>query len=303
MHYWNRSLICQHGGSITAVDLIKDMKDSECIEFLQWTLPKLGMRWPGFRKVRRQVARRIDKRVRELGLADLDDYRSYLQDHRGEWGRLDAMCRISISRFYRDRGVFDKLEELLAGIAKESLERGEELLNCWSAGCASGEEAYTLLLIWELRLKARFPGLDLRITATDSDLNMLRRAKAGCYKPGSMKNLPVELIEAGFDRSDEQLCIKNRFKRKVTFLNQDIREAMPDGPFRIILCRNLIFTYYDEPLQLKLLKGIRERLIPGGILITGIHETLPGGAEKFFVPDTTQAGIYRRDLRPEGREG
>ena len=278
------------------------MKDSERINFLQWALPKLGMRWPGFRKVRRQVARRIDRRVRELGLAGLNDYRSYLQDHQGEWGRLDAMCRITISRFYRDRGVFDKLEGLLAGIAKESLERGEELLHCWSAGCASGEEAYTLLLIWELRLKSRFPGLKMRITATDSDPNMLRRGEAGCYGPGSMKDLPGELVEAGFDHSGGQLCIKDRFKRKVTFLNQDIREAMPDGPFRIILCRNLIFTYYDEPLQLKLLKGIRERLIPGGILVTGIHEALPVGAEELFVPETSHIGIYRRSQHSRRRK-
>lgn len=271
------------------------MKDSECIEFLRWALPKLRMRWPGFRKVRRQVARRIDRRVRELGLAGLEDYRSYLRDNRGEWGRLDVMCRITISRFYRDRGVFDKLEELLAGIAKESLERGEELLNCWSAGCASGEEAYTLLLIWELRLKARFPGLELRITATDSDPNMLRRGEAGCYKPGSVKDLPVELIEAGFDRSGGQLCIKDRFKRRVIFLNQDIREAMPDGPFRIILCRNLVFTYFNDTMQRKILERVAEKLIPGGLLVTGIHETIPGGAEEFFVADTTQAGIYRRD--------
>lgn len=279
------------------------MKDSECIAFLQWALPKLEMRWPGFRKVRRQVCKRIDGRTRELGLAGTDVYKAYLDDHPGEWGRLDAMCRITISRFYRDRGVFERLEELLAGIAKESLERGEELLNCWSAGCASGEEAYTLLLIWELRLKARFPGLDLRITATDSDLNMLRRGEEGCYKPGSMKDLPIELIEAGFDRSGGQLCIKDRFKKKVTFLNQDIREAMPDGPFRIILCRNLMFTYFNESLQRKALERLAERLIPGGLLVTGIHETLPGGAEKSFVPDTTQAGIYRRDLKPEKWEG
>jgi chemotaxis protein methyltransferase CheR len=279
------------------------MKDSEYIAFLQWTLPKLEMRWPGFRKVRRQVCKRIDGRVRELGLAGLDDYRSYLQDHRGEWARLDAMCRISISRFYRDRGVFERLEGLLAGIAKESLERGEELLNCWSAGCASGEEAYTLLLIWELRLKSRFPELGLKITATDSDPNMLRRGETGCYGPGSIKDLPGELIEAGFNHLDEQLCIIDRLKREIIFLNQDIRERMPDGPFHLILCRNLIFTYYDEPLQLKLLKGIRERLIPGGILVTGIHEALPSGAKELFVPDTAQAGIYRRDLRPQGREG
>lgn len=76
------------------------MTDRECVEFLQWALPQLGLRWPGFRKVRRQVHKRMVRRLGELGLGQIADYRAYLDTHAAEWGVLDAMSRISISRFY-----------------------------------------------------------------------------------------------------------------------------------------------------------------------------------------------------------
>ena len=77
------------------------MTDRECVEFLQWALPQLGLRWRGFRKVRRQVHKRIVRRLGELGLGQIADYRAYLDTHAAEWGVLDAMSRISISHSVR----------------------------------------------------------------------------------------------------------------------------------------------------------------------------------------------------------
>lgn len=282
------------------INLITEMKESECIEFLQWALPKMRMRWPGFRKVRRQVCRRIKRRLSELELSGSSDYRRYLVTRPEEWPELDSMCRITISRFYRDRSLFEHLEnEELQEIAGKATARGDLEFRCWSIGSASGEEAYTLVLIWELRLKSRFPRLELRIIATDSDPNMIRRGGAGCYRPESMKDLPEELMKAGFDRSGEQLCIKDRFKKQVTFLNQDIREIMPDGPFQIILCRNLVFTYFDEGLQREILERLAERLITGGLLVTGTHETLPDGVDDLFLRVAPHMGIYRRRFQSQ----
>lgn len=275
------------------------MKDRECIEFLQWALPKLEMRWAGFRKVRKQVCKRINRRINELTLSNSSAYMRYLDSHPEEWSQLDSMCRITISRFYRDRGLFSHLEkDELPEIARKAIASGEKELRCWSIGCASGEEAYTVLLIWKERLKPGFPAMEIKIIASDSDPEMIRRAEAGCYTTGSMKDLPEDLMEAGFDRSGEQFCIKDRFKNKITFLNQDIREAMPDAPFHLILCRNLVFTYFNERLQQRILKEIRERLTPGGILVTGIHETLPAGSNDLFLSEAPHIGIYRSCLRP-----
>jgi len=86
------------------------MTDSEGVQFLQWCLPRLHLRWPGFRKVRRQVYKRINRRLQQLQLRNIDTYRDYLKDHPAEWATLETSCWISISRFYRDRSVFQYLE-------------------------------------------------------------------------------------------------------------------------------------------------------------------------------------------------
>jgi hypothetical protein len=87
------------------------MTDQECGQFLQWALPRLGMRWPGFRKVRRQVHKRLNRRLDELGLTQILEYCGYLKTHPDEWQILESFLRISISRFYRDRGVWDRLRD------------------------------------------------------------------------------------------------------------------------------------------------------------------------------------------------
>lgn len=151
------------------------MKASKCIEFLQQMLPRLRLRWPGFRKVRGQVCKRVRHRLQELALADVAAYCAYLESHPAEWEVLDGMCHITTSRFYRDKGVFDFLaRQVFPEIARMVLEREEKTLRCWSAGCASGEEPYTLALLWQLYLKPRFPDLSMRIVATDADAAMLK---------------------------------------------------------------------------------------------------------------------------------
>jgi chemotaxis protein methyltransferase CheR len=117
------------------------MNDPQCVQFLQWALPHLGMRWAGFRKVRRQVCQRARQRARELGLSDLNAYRIYLDTHPDEWAVLDSLTPIPISRFYHDRGTFVFLaHDVLPALAAQALDDGRDTLDVWSAGCASGEE-------------------------------------------------------------------------------------------------------------------------------------------------------------------
>src|SRR5574341_1404341 len=127
------------------------MRDPDCVAFLQWVLPRLRLRWPGFRRVRRQVCKRLDRRLRELGLSGLPEYRSYLEAYPSEWAGLDRLCWISISRFYRDKAVFQCLErEVLPQLAERASAGGEGEFRCWSVGCAAGEEAYTMAILWKL---------------------------------------------------------------------------------------------------------------------------------------------------------
>ncbi|MGE5792834.1 MAG: CheR family methyltransferase [Bacteroidota bacterium] len=269
------------------------MRDADCTAFLRWALPRLGRSWPGYRKVRRLVCKRLARRLRSLGLADLEDYRRHLDAHAQEWVSLDALCGIPISRFYRDRGVFDALGEVvLPTLAGGAIAQSRTTLDCWSAGCASGEEPYTLAILWALRLQPRFPALDMRIVATDLDERVLVRARTGRYAASSLKELPDDLRAAGFEPDDRRWRVRDRF-RQASFLQQDLRDAMPEGPFDLVLCRNAALTYYAPPVRLAILQRIGARLRPGGALVVGSHESLPDGLAG-FAPWPDARAICRR---------
>src|SRR5262245_44730401 len=154
------------------------MTDRECVAFLKWALPRLNLRWTGFSNLRGQVCKRIRRRLAQLGLADTAAYRARLEAEPAEWAVLDAMCFVTISRFYRDQAVWDMLQsEVLPAVATAALAQGQKELCCWSSGCASGEEPYTLSILWALGLADRYPGLRLRILATDQDEVVLDRAR------------------------------------------------------------------------------------------------------------------------------
>jgi chemotaxis protein methyltransferase CheR len=254
------------------------MTDAECVAFLQWALPRMRMRWPGFRKVRGQVRKRVSRRLRELGLASLEAYEDYLTFHPEEWAVLDACCRITISSFYRDRAVFDRLRDpVLRELGVAARARGAEVMRAWSAGCASGEEPYTLSLAWALDARQHAPALELEIVASDLDPAMLARARLGCYPPKALRGLPAEWVEVGFEPRGDALCLRATFRQWVRIVEQDIREEMPAGVFDLVLCRNLVFTYFEASLQVILLERILERMALSSVLVIGTHEFLPQG--------------------------
>jgi RNA 3'-terminal phosphate cyclase (ATP) len=270
------------------------MNDPELVRFLQWCLPKLGLRWAGFRKVRGTVRKRLNRRIRELRLPDLAAYRDRLKTDPDEWDRLEVMCRIPISRFYRDKAVYDFLAgAVLPACAQAAQSRKDRTVRVLSAGCASGEEPYTIALIWTLRLAERFPGVALNIAALDIDDTMLSRAKTACYVAGSFKDLPSDLRENGFESVEGVYCLRQAFRSCVKLQKADIRQGLPDGPFDLVLCRNTAFTYFDDAAQKAVLSDLDAKLRSNGYLVIGGHESLPGDARE-YERLTGELPVYRK---------
>ena len=270
------------------------MRDRDCRDFLKWCLPRLGLRLPGFRKVRGTVCKRVTRRIRSLGLADVHAYRAYLEAHETEWRHLDTLCRIPLSRFWRDREVFDRLAtRALPALARLASARGDPAVRAWSAGCASGEEPYSLRLAWSLQAGAGPAGPGIAILATDADETMLARARAGLYQRSSLRNLPADLVERAFEPRDDLCEIRSEYRRGIAFLRQDIREEMPEGPFDLILCRNLVFTYFAAEMQRTLLAALTARLRTDGLLVIGTGET-PPEPHPGLVPRGGGTPVYRR---------
>ena len=250
------------------------MRNEDCTRLLAWALPQLGLRWAGFRRVKRQVCRRVGLRIRELGLATPDEYARYLERTPGEWEQLEALCGITISRFYRDAEVFDVLKQHVMPTLARALAPGETL-HVWSAGCASGEEAYTIALIWELQVAAEAPDHQLHILATDRNPQLLERATRAHYRHSSLRELPRPWVDRAFNKLDELWCLDPALRRSVTFERADLRRSMPSGEFALILCRNLAFSYFELSEQRTILQQFIQRLSPGGVLVIGLNEQLP----------------------------
>ncbi len=267
------------------------MSDAECVAFLQWALPKLNLRWAGYRKVRRQVCKRIRRRLAQLELSDLAAYRAHLEENAAEWPVLSSLCTITISRFYRDWGVWDTLrDEVLPAIAENARAEGDDTLRCWSIGCASGEEPYTMAILWQLALADRYPELGLRGLATDADPHMIERARAAQYPAATLRDLPRDWLDRAFEPIGETFRLRESFRRSVEIRHEDVRIATPSETFRVIFCRNVVCTYFDETLQQQTLQRVLDVLAPGGAFVLGRHERLPPTIA--LTPWFPERGIY-----------
>lgn len=259
------------------------------MEFLRWALPRLGLRWEGFRKVRRQVCRRVRRRLAALGLADLDAYRRHLEAHPEEWAVLEGLTTITISRFYRDAGVFGALErDVLPALAA-----GRSRLRAWSAGCASGEEPYTLALVWHHDVASHVGVAALEILATDVDRALLARAADARYQASSLKDLPEPLLSAGFERDRSEYVLRREYRAPVTFREHDLRTSPPEGSFDLALCRNVAFTYLAADGQQDVVRHLAAAVRPGGALVLGLHESLPDPSAD-FEPWPRARAVFRR---------
>jgi chemotaxis protein methyltransferase CheR len=242
------------------------------------------------------VCRRLKQRLRELGVDGFAAYRARLEADPSEWRILDQACRITISRFFRDRGVFEVVRrQVLPDIAARALSEGRGV-RAWSAGCASGEEPYTLKILWDLEVAPAFPDLPLRVVASDVDPLMLERARHGCFETSSLRELPPHLVEQAFEGPGASACLRPEHRQGVAFVAQDLRTQAPDGPFDLILCRYLAFTYFAEPLQRRVLAALLARLRPGGWLVIGTHERLPEATGLTPLADAPQ--VFRKRAAP-----
>jgi chemotaxis protein methyltransferase CheR len=149
--------------------------------------------------------------------------------------------------------------------------------------------------------------VELQILATDIDPEQLDRARTACYPRGSRRELPAAWVEAAFEEREGSSCLRPEFRSGVEFRQQDLRRELPAGPFDLVLCRNIVFTYFEEGLQREAAAALHERLAAGGALVLGIHEVLPAGTAGFHALEA-HLPVYcavqpERDARSIGTAG
>ncbi|MGB3400968.1 MAG: CheR family methyltransferase, partial [Candidatus Deferrimicrobiaceae bacterium] len=236
--------------------------------------------------IRRNIRRRVMRRMESVGIHDFRAYLSLLRRNPGELDALRPLLTVTISRFFRNRRVFETLvRDVLSPLAAKG-----RPARAWCAGCASGEEAFTLRILWE-ELPGRNP--PLAILATDIDDACLQRAGEGLYPESSLREVPRPIVERHFRKEDGRFRLREDIIRSVKFRNHDLQRNPPPGAFDLILCRNAVFTYFSTPRRVAVTGAITKALSPDGFLVIGRTEKLPREAAAWFAPACRQDNIYR----------
>ena len=233
-------------------------------------LAYLDRPWTGFRKVRKGVKKRVRRHMEELGHRTFEDY--ILEMERRPEVRVECEHRlmVTISRFFRDRQLWQTCAERLL---PDLIARFQAPVRIWSAGCANGEEAYSLAMVWH-----SLPGAPpLKLLATDADVRCLDRARSGVYACSSLKEVPDDLRALFFDpkRGRRHFQIKTRLLTRIDWQLHQLLDRPPPGPYHAILLRNNLLTYHQGPSLQAALERILTVLTPGGYLVLGSHEKPP----------------------------
>jgi chemotaxis protein methyltransferase CheR len=236
------------------------------------------------------LRRRIAVRMRAKGAASLEQYTALLDIDPGEYERLVDALTINVTKFYRNRETWDVLAHR---VLPALWERRAGSIRCWSVGCASGEEPYTLaILLHELARESARRGM-IRIDATDLDSGALARAESGEFESSAFDEMPDPLIARYFGREAPRR-LDPEIQRLVKFRHHDLLTAAPPAPpYDLILCRNVLI-YFDRRTQERVFERFVDALASDGYLVLGKVESLVGPARSQLVLEDLRERVYRR---------
>ncbi len=240
------------------------------------------------------VLRRIERRMGIHQIDRIATYVLYLQKNPQEVELLFRELLIGVTSFFRDPAAWDQLrDEALVPLLQNRPPRG--MLRAWSVGCSTGEEAFSLAIVFREALEKAEPrtSLTLQIFATDLDPDAVARARQGLFPPGIAADVSPERLKRFFVHEDDgSFRIGKEIREMVTFATQN---AIMDPPFTkldVLVCRNLLI-YLGPDLQKRLLPLFYYSLNPGGVLFLGSAETA-GSQPGLFAPLAGKSRIYRR---------
>lgn len=242
----------------------------------------------------RCVRRRIAKRLRLAQAADFKTYLQRLEEDREELDCLLATISIHVSQFFRNPDTFRILEqEVLPDLCLRARQAGRTTLTLWSAGCATGEEAYSLAMLVD-NLPAT--GVEIRVLGTDISEPVLATARAGCYEATRLREMPEAVIKDYFHAFDDHYRLAERIRARVQFMRHDIMTGGNYPSADLILCRNVLI-YFTRSEQERILQRFASVMPEGGALVLGRSETLVGTVRSYFRAEFPIERIYRRTAR------
>lgn len=223
-----------------------------------------------------QMKRRLTSLRNKRGFYDFDSYYNALQQDKELLEEFVDRITINVSEFYRNPARWEVLEQKII----PELIKNKKELHIWSAACSTGEEPFSLLMLF----KDQFPDVKVSITATDIDEKILERAKEGVYKPQSLKDLPEDKKSKYFIFKDGLYYIDNSLKKQVTFRKHNLLNDAYPVNMDMIVCRNVLI-YFTDPAKSTIYQAFSKSLRQEGMLFVG-------STEQIFNPQTYQLALY-----------
>jgi two-component system CheB/CheR fusion protein len=277
-----------------------DLGEEELAAFealLEFLRRSRGFDFTGYK--RSSLIRRVNKRMQMINVSGYASYADYLEVHPEEFGHLFDTILINVTAFFRDPEAWEALRTQIVPRIVSS-KRPEDPIRLWSAGCASGEEAYTLAMIMAEEL-----GLDqfrdrVKIYATDIDEVALARARQAIYSAKEVEAIPPGLLEKYFEANNNRFVFQKDLRRSVIFGRHDLIQDAPISRIDLLTCRNTLM-YFNTETQSRILDRFHFALNDRGFLFLGKAETLLT-YNSTFVPVDLKRRIFSKVSKGNLRE-
>ncbi len=254
------------------------------------------------------LTRRLARRLHARGAETYADYARVLDQDPAEYDKLFDDLTINVTSFFRDDVAFKALEEIVLPVligkqtgeprgggasAPPHLRTPAPLLRIWSAGCATGEEPYSIAMLLLETLDTRVDEFEITVLATDIDAKALDRAREGVFGPKDVEGIRPAWLERYFVAEGEAFHVQPALRQLATF---EVHSLVSDPPYRdldLVVCRNVLI-YFAPALQTRALKGFHEGLREGGFLLLGKAEVPVGETRGLFHCVDRKAKLYRK---------
>jgi two-component system CheB/CheR fusion protein len=271
--------------------------DTTLDALLQFVKETRGFDFTGYK--RSSIQRRVAKRMAAVGTESYEDYLDYLQLHADEFAELFNTLLINVTAFFRDPQTWEYMAttvvpELLAARPQHAP------IRIWCAGCSSGEEPYTVAMLFARVMGDSAFRDRVKIYATDVDEQALEQARHGAYLPRQIEDVPHDALDRFFERTDQRYVFRKDLRRCVIFGRNDLVQDAPISRIDLLVCRNTLM-YFTAETQAQILRRFHFALDDAGVVLLGKSEMLITHTD-LFTPIELKWRAFRKVLRPVRRE-
>jgi two-component system CheB/CheR fusion protein len=248
-----------------------------------------GADFAGYKKT--TLRRRIARRMIVNRIETLEDYARHAEGHAGEVQALYQDCLITVTSFFRDPAVFDALRERVFPLLLQD-RATDAPIRVWVAGCATGEEVYSIAISLLERAGELSTNPSLQIFATDLSEDALAKARTGLYPEGIAQDVSAERLRRFFTKGEGGYQVSKALRERCVFACHDLAKDPPFSRMDLISCRNVLI-YMEPRLQERVFATFHYALNPGGFLMLGTSESV-GASSAFLAPVDDKHRIYAR---------